>query len=1188
MLEILVPYFKAGLENNEFCMWVTSEPLDEREAETAMKKALPDFQQYLQKGQIEISPYTEWYLAGGSFDSERVLNGWKRKLDEALDRGYDGLRLTGNTFWLEQKDWKAFSDYEAAVDSVIGNYKMTALCTYSLEKCGASEVIDVVGNHQFALVWRERKWELIQSAQQKRTEKALEWESRVNAVLADLANFLVASDKPIAEIADRVLERAKKLTGSKHGFVTYIEPGTGNAVSYTLSQMLDLCRVQPEEKRVIVFPRGKDGRYAALWGHSLNTGVAFYTNSPRTHEASVGLPKGHIPVERFLSAPAMIAEERFGQIALANPREPYTDRDLDAVKRVAALYALALQRHRAQEELAKHQRDLERVIEARTAELVTVNRHLESEVGVRKRAEESLEERLRFERLFAELSARFVNLPAAELAEEIDRGLQLLVESLGVDRSTVYQFSEDMAELRITHSRAAEGIKPMRLGGVNTMFPWFTKKFREGGMVLYSGRQDLPEEAVEERAFVEREGIESYVSIPLAAGGNVLGAVAFVTFRAKAAWGEEMVQRLRLLAETVTGAIIRIRAEEVLRSKEGSLAEAQRIAHLGNWDWNIVTNALAWSDEVYRIFGLEPQEFGATYDAFLESVHPEDREPVKEAVNRSLADPNVHYSIEHRIIRPDGTQRVVHERGEVAFDKAGKPIRMIGTVHDITERKLDEEALRVASAYNRSLIEASLDPLVTIGRDGKITDVNAATEAVTGYSRGELIGTDFLKYFTEPDRARAGYEQVFREGLVRDYALEIRHRDGHITPVLYNASVYRDDAGQVVGVFAAARDITERKRAEEALRQSKDFLQTVIDGIPEPTMVIGRDRRVLLANRVAQALAGGDPVQEGLRCFQVLHHRGAPCAEPLDYCPLEIVIRTRKPALVMHKHYNENGDEIVVEANAAPILDASGDVIQIVKSCRDVSERLRTEEEMRKLRQELAHVGRVATMGQLAASLAHELNQPLTAISSNASAAQRFMDRTPPNLDEVREALEDIVKDGHRAGEVIRRLRALLKKGELERTPLEINGVVEEMVSLLYSEAVVKGVNMRMDLQRELLPVVGDRIQIQQVLMNLLMNGMEAMAGVGTESRELVVTTRPHDGDAVRVSVQDAGPGLSEESMAKLFTPFFTTKAEGMGMGLPIARSIVEAHGGKLWAANNPDRGATFHFTLPVTQEERV
>lgn len=173
LIDILVPYFKAGLENNEFCMWITSDPLLEQEAKEALQKAVPDSDVYLKQGQIEIIPYTEWYTKGGSFDSERVLSGWVEKLNQALEKGYDGLRLTGNTFWLEKEDWNDFVDYEEAVDNVIGQYKMMALCTYSLDKCSAAEIIDVVNNHEFALAKREGKWELIESSEHKRTEEAL-------------------------------------------------------------------------------------------------------------------------------------------------------------------------------------------------------------------------------------------------------------------------------------------------------------------------------------------------------------------------------------------------------------------------------------------------------------------------------------------------------------------------------------------------------------------------------------------------------------------------------------------------------------------------------------------------------------------------------------------------------------------------------------------------------------------------------------------------------------------------------------------------------------------------------------------------------------------------------------------------------------------------------------------------------
>ncbi|MDP2895444.1 MAG: PAS domain S-box protein [bacterium] len=1301
LVEIVIPYIGEGLAANEFCMWVTSGPLSVEQAEAALRAAVPSLDEYAARGQIEILDYRQWYIKNGKFEPDRMLQNWVDKVGEALKKGFAGLRLCGDTFWLRHADWDGFARYEETVNSVIGRYRMLALCTYSPEMCRATEIMDVVANHRFALIKRAGNWEVFACVECKKAGQSLceseekfqivaentydfeFWldpeskyiyaspsceritghkpeefladpslrsrivhpddrprllehskEEKENRVAAEIEHRIVrpdGSERWVHHVCLPVFDRGGKFLGTRGSNRDITERKRAEeAVAQardewerTFNTVPDLVAILDREHRILRVNRAMADRlgvtpeqavglhcYKAVHGtpeppdfcpHSLTS------QDGKEHVAEVHEPRlggdflvsttpmcdaqgrliGSIHVARDITQhkraeaqlsylasfptlnPLPVVElDSSGAVSYANPaaehlfptlgpahpflagldsllpglregapqtfsREVTADgRDyLESLFYVqdtgkVRIYGLDItERKQAEEALHKEKAISDTTIESlpgifylfdSEGRFLKWNKNFERVSGYT--AEELstmhpssffvgddlqlVEQRVRevFTRGESWAEAEFVSKDGhktpyfftgllttignvncligmgiditerrkieAALREARD-GLEKRVHERTAELTRINEILEAQIAER---KRAEEGARTerQRLYDVLETLPVYVVLLSEDYHVPFANRffRERFGESHGKRCFEYLFGrtepceiCESYTALKTNGphrwewtgpdGRNY----DIYDFPFTDSDGARMILEMGIDITEVK------RAQEALKRKEEGLAEAQRIAHLGNWDWNIVTNGLSWSDEVYRIFGLEPQEFGATYDAFLESVHLEDRQSLNEAVNRSLADPNVHYSIEHRVIWPDGTQRVVHERGEVTFDEKGKPIRMIGTVHDITERK----------------------------------------------------------------------------------------------------------------------------QAEEALRRSKDFLQTVIDGIPDPTMVIGTDYRVLLANRGAQTLAGGDPVQEGRRCFQVLHHREAPCAETADYCPLEIVIRTRKPALVMHKHYNENGDEIVVEANAAPILDASGEVIQIVKSCRDVSERLRTEEEMRRLREELAHVARVTTMGELAASLAHELNQPLTAISSNASAAQRFIDRTPPNLDEVREALEDIVKDGHRAGGVIRRLRALLKKGELERTPLDINGIVEEIVSLLYSEAVVKGVNMRMDLQRELPLVLGDRIQIQQVLMNLMMNGMESMAEVGAESRKLVVTTSPHDGNAVLVSIQDAGLGLDEENMAKLFTPFFTTKAEGMGMGLAIARSIVEAHGGRLWATNNPDRGATFHFTLPVS-----
>ncbi len=248
--------------------------------------------------------------------------------------------------------------------------------------------------------------------------------------------------------------------------------------------------------------------------------------------------------------------------------------------------------------------------------------------------------------------------------------------------------------------------------------------------------------------------------------------------------------------------------------------------------------------------------------------------------------------------------------------------------------------------------------------------------------------------------------------------------------------------------------------------------------------------------------------------------------------------------------------------------------------------RKQTELEAQRLRQDLSHIGRVSAMGELTASLAHELNQPLTAILSNAQAAQRLLAADVVNLGEVREILADIVADDKRAADMIHRLRGLIKKGDLEFVPLDLNEIVGEVAWLVRSDAVLRNVSLRLEFADDLPSVRGDRVQLQQVVLNLVLNGLEAMRESRAGERLLVIRTARDGAAAVRVAVQDSGPGIDERDLDRMFEPLYTTKTEGLGMGLAIVRTIVDAHGGGLQAANNPQGGATVHFTLPTSRED--
>jgi two-component system sensor kinase FixL len=259
-----------------------------------------------------------------------------------------------------------------------------------------------------------------------------------------------------------------------------------------------------------------------------------------------------------------------------------------------------------------------------------------------------------------------------------------------------------------------------------------------------------------------------------------------------------------------------------------------------------------------------------------------------------------------------------------------------------------------------------------------------------------------------------------------------------------------------------------------------------------------------------------------------------------------------------------------------------------VVSHQNITARKRVELEAEQRRQELAHVSRVSTMGELAAAIAHELNQPLTGVLTNAQAAVRFMSLDPPALAEVQEILRDIIEDDRRAGEVIRRLRSMLQTGAIEPADVDVNDVVADVQRLLSSDAVLSNIALESQLAPSVQQVHGDRIQLQQVILNLVVNAMDAMKDAAAPDRRVTVRTMAPDADTILISVSDQGPGIDRDKLGRIFQPFFTTKQDGLGMGLSIARSIVEAHGGMLWAVNNPGCGASFLCRLPALAREHA
>jgi PAS domain S-box-containing protein len=431
-------------------------------------------------------------------------------------------------------------------------------------------------------------------------------------------------------------------------------------------------------------------------------------------------------------------------------------------------------------------------------------------------------------------------------------------------------------------------------------------------------------------------------------------------------------------------------------------------------------------------------------------------------------------------------------------------------------------------------------------------------------------------------------ERAAQDGKDFDFEHRLLMPDGSVKYVHVVAHALNDVSGSVEFV-GAVMDVTAAKQAEEALRRSESYLaeaQRLTHTGSWAWRVAGRD--ALHLSEEWYRIYGFDP-KEGLSAWEKRLQRMHPedrakwretadraIGEKADY---EVELRILLP----------DGTVKYTHTVGHPVLNASGDVVQFVGTMIDVTERKRAEEERERLRHahaDLARVNRVTTMGELTASLAHEVNQPIAAAVTNANTCVRWLAAETPNLEEARAAAMRIVKDGTRAAEIIKRIRLLFKKGTPERELVDVNEVIREMIILLRSEATRYNISVRTELAADLHQVMGDRVQLDQVMMNLIVNGIDAMKDVDG-ARELAIKSQKAEDDRILVSVSDTGVGLPVQQADQIFEAFFTTKPQGTGMGLSISRSIIESHGGRLWASGNSPRGASFCFSLPTKAEER-
>jgi len=669
----------------------------------------------------------------------------------------------------------------------------------------------------------------------------------------------------------------------------------------------------------------------------------------------------------------------------------------------------------------------------------------------------------------------------------------------------------------------------------------------------------------------------------------------------------------------------RRQADDELRRSESQLSRAQQIAQLGNWEWEIETGKVRWSEQTYRLFGYRPGEIDPTEALALSIVHLDDRPRIQQARREALLGEKP-YNLECRVVTHDDVTRVMHSQAEVVRDEIGEPVRMIGTVQDITERHRVESDLRdrarqqaaVAELGQRALTDIDLADLIdeAVSTLSRVLDADFSKmmELLPDgktllFRAGVGWPADFKnqKTLTAESDSQAGVTLRSREPVVVDdltnddrFPLTPTLKEHGVTSGMTVVIAGRHQPFGVLGAHTrkqrafAEHDVdflraianvlaeaNQRKQAETAIRESEEQYRTLMENHVDGVSIVAGGKVVLVNKQMCELT--GYTIEEMLgrspADFVAVEDR------PRSAQRIAAILDGAKEFVSEYAIQGKHGRKIPIDV-ASKRIHYQGE-LAMLSVVRDISERKRALELARQRQEELVHVSRLNTMGEMASGLAHELNQPLTAISvfaetclikSNGAADQAGL---KPILEKIRD-------QSIRAGGIITRLRQFVDKGSFQQDAVRVDRIIDDVLALLDWELKKESIEVDVQLDDRLPPIHADAIQLEQVVLNLVRNAAEAIIQDDSVQRRVFIQATQNEANDVEISVRDTGPGVDEEALDRVFDAFFTTKDEGMGMGLAICRSIVEAHGGKLSALPGSERGVTFRMTLPRERDEVI
>jgi PAS domain S-box-containing protein len=488
--------------------------------------------------------------------------------------------------------------------------------------------------------------------------------------------------------------------------------------------------------------------------------------------------------------------------------------------------------------------------------------------------------------------------------------------------------------------------------------------------------------------------------------------------------------------------------------------------------------------------------------------------------------------------------------------------------------------VRGSEVKYRTLVEMTGTGYLIIDSLGRVLDANQEYVRLSGHGAlREILGRSVIEWTAGAamQRNAEAVAQCAKDGFIRNFVTEYVDAKGQATFVEINATV--EEKGESLRIVSLCRDITERRRIEEALRESEEISRATFDQAAVGIAHIGPAGRWLSVNDKLCAIVGYPRDELMKMTFQEITH---PDDLDMDLDYMHQVLSGAIKTYSMEKRcFRKDRSVVWVNLTVALVRTGDGEPRHFVSMVEDITERKNAVEELKRLRLHLWHADRVAQATAVTASLAHELNQPLAAILTNAEVGLRFMAETNPDLEEIREVFVDIIRDDERAGAVVSGLRDLLRHQETRREKIDLGNTIRRIIELLHSELLDKQVQLNLHLE-PVSSVLADKAQVQQVVLNIVMNAIEAMQSQPAGQRRLELTISHIDESEMLVAFRDSGPGIPEDMQEKIFEAFWTTKQDGLGVGLMISRSIIESHKGRLWFENNPDNGVTFYFTFPL------